>query len=235
TGSRLAALEAELNARDEALKEREETVAGREAALAENEKTLAESTEKVNAHEAELAKKESELKARESELEAGNKKLAEATDSLAKRDSALISRELEAAQKSTELQELEALIKELPAFNPNNSTEAAMILTYKIPAEKRRQLIAMQREAYTRYSSNRVTQALESYTAAFEAEPTANYLAAYWAALSAERLRNRRDDALMWVNRALEINPDYRPAQELKRRLEGSSRNSQQRRRTTSR
>ena len=126
-----------------------------------------------------------------------------------------------------------ALIKELPAFDPNSSTEAAMILTYPIPAAQRRELINMQREAYTRYSSNRVTQALESYTAAYEAAPNANYLAAYWAGLSAERLRNRRDEAVTWADRALEINPEYRPAQDLKRRLEAPARNTQQRRRTT--
>ena len=146
-----------------------------------------------------------------------------------------MSREAESARKSAELTELETLIKELPAFDPNNSTEAAMILTYKIPAAKRRELIAMQREAYTRYSSNRVTQALESYTAAFEAEPTANYLAAYWAGLSAERLKNRKDDALMWANRALEINPNYKPAQDLKRRLEAPARGSNNQRRRSAR
>ena len=136
--------------------------------------------------------------------------------------------------KAAEVAEMETLIKELPAFDPNGSTEAAMILTYKIPAARRRELIAMQREAYSRYSSNRITQALESYSAAYEAEPTANYLAAYWAGLAAERLRNRRDEAIEWADRALAINPDYRPAQELKRRLEGASRNTntQQRRRT---
>ncbi len=69
---------------------------------------------------------------------------------------------------------------------------------------------------------------MESYTAAYEAEPNTNYLAAYWAGLSAERLRNRRDDAAEWADRALAINPEYRPAQELKRRLE--SRNTQRRR-----
>ncbi len=87
----------------------------------------------------------------------------------------------------------------------------------------------MQRTAYQKYSSNRVTQALEDYAKAYEAAPTANYLAAYWAGLSAERLRNRRDDALEWANKALEINPEYKPAQELKRRLE--SRGGNQRRR----
>ena len=119
---------------------------------------------------------------------------------------------------------METLIRELPAFDPNSSTEAAMILTYKLPAERRRELIAMQREAYTRYSSNRITLALESYTAAYEAEPNANYLAAYWAGLCAERLRGRRDEAETWADRALAINPDYRPAQELKRRLEAPAR-----------
>ena len=137
-----------------------------------------------------------------------------------------MKREAESARKAADINELETLIKELPAFDPNSSTEAAMILTYKIPAQKRRELIAMQREAYGRYSANRITQALESYTAAFEAEPTVNYLAAYWAGLAAERLRNRRDEALEWANRALEINPDYRPAQELKRRLESRNRRS---------
>ncbi len=86
----------------------------------------------------------------------------------------------------------------------------------------------MQVEAYTRYSSNRITQALESYTTAYEAAPDANYLAAYWAGRCAERLRNRRDEALTWADRALAINPNYKPAQDLKRSLE--SRNQQRRR-----
>ena len=147
------------------------------------------------------------------------------------REAALVNRENEASKKANEVQEMETLIKELPAFNPNSSTEAAMILTYPLSAQRRRELIAMQRSAYQKYSANRITQAFEDYVAAAEAEPTINYLAAYWAGLSAERLRNRREDALNWANRALEINPDYRPAQELKTRLETPARS--QRRRTT--
>ncbi len=71
-----------------------------------------------------------------------------------------------------------------------------------------------------KYNNGRITQAFEDYVKAFESQPTVHYLAAYWAALSASRLRNRGEDALTWVNKALEINPNYRPAQELKNRLE---------------
>ena len=80
----------------------------------------------------------------------------------------------------------------------------------------------MQRAAYTKYNSKQITNAFGDYVKAVEAAPEANYLAAYWAALCAERLRNRRDDAITWVNKALEINPAYKPAQELKARLERS-------------
>ncbi|MBQ7069198.1 MAG: hypothetical protein IJM82_08545, partial [Synergistaceae bacterium] len=157
-------------------------------------------------------------------LDDKNKKLEENSSSLISREAALVNREAEINRKANEVQEMENLIKELPAFDPNNSTEAAMILTYKIPAQKRRELIAMQRAAYQKYSSNRITQAFEDYVAAAEAEPS-NYLAAYWAGLAAERLRNHRDDALLWANKALEINPDYKPAQDLKNRLENPARN----------
>ena len=88
----------------------------------------------------------------------------------------------------------------------------------------------MQRTAYQKYNAGRVTQALEDYTKAYETAPKANYLAAYWAGLSAERIRNKREEALTWANRALEINPDYKPALELKKRLE--TRNAAPRRRT---
>lgn len=233
TGNRLSALEAELSDKDSALKAREEAVTSREENVKAQEEKLAGESKGVASHEEALSKKEAELTARESELEKKNQKLAEDSAALTSRESALISREAEATRKASEVAEMETLIRELPAFDPNNSTEAAMILTYNIPAERRRDLIAMQRAAYQKYSSNRITQAFEDYVAAAEAEPNANYLAAYWAGLAAERLRNRREDALTWANRALEINPNYRPAQELKRRLESSRpANAQQRRRT---
>lgn len=236
TGNRLRELEAELNEKDSALKAREEAVTAREENAKSQEEKLAERSKEIAARDEELAKKEADLTARESELAQKNQKLAEDSSALTARESAVINREVEANRKANEIAEMETLIRELPAFDPNNSTEAAMILTYNIPASRRRELIAMQRAAYQKYSSNRITQAFEDYAAAAEAEPNTNYLAAYWAGLCAERLRNRRDDALTWANRALEINPNYKPAQELKRRLESSrstnTQSTQQRRRT---
>ncbi|MBQ3449925.1 MAG: hypothetical protein IJG34_08545, partial [Synergistaceae bacterium] len=224
-------LESELSEKDSALKAREEAVTAREANAKSQEEKLSEQSKEIASHEEALSKKEADLTARESALANENKKLAEVSTSLNERESALINREVEANMKANEVAEMETLITELPAFDPDNSTEAAMILTYKLPAARRRELIAMQRAAYQKYSSNRITQAFEDYSAAAEAEPNVNYLAAYWAGLAAERLRNRRDDALTWANKALEINPNYRPAQELKRRLESHS-SSQQRRRS---
>ena len=218
------ALETELNERDSALKTREEEISKREASVTEQEKKISEASEKLNAHESEIAKREKEITAREEALANKNKQLEEATASFTSREAALVNREANATRKAAEVQDMETLIKELPAFNPNTSTEAAMILTYPLPAERRRELIAMQRAAYQKYSAKRITQAFEDYVKAAEAEPNTNYLAAYWAALSAERLRNRHDDALTWVNKALEINTDYKPAQELKQRLEAPAR-----------
>ena len=50
-----------------------------------------------------------------------------------------------------------------------------------------------------------------------------DYLAAYKAGDIARRL-GRRDDAVMWTERALAANPNYEPAQSLKAQLEKSSR-----------
>ena len=194
------------------------------------QKNIADAIKELNDQTAATAKKDSALAAMAADLEAKSKKLADDTSSLTSREAAFVNREKTANTKAAEVAELETLIKELPAFDPNNSTEAAMILTYKLPAQTRRDLIAMQRTAYQKYSANRVTQALEDYTKAFEAAPEANYLAAYWAGLSAERIRNKREEALTWANRALEINPDYKPAQELKRRLEARNAPAQRRR-----
>ena len=43
-------------------------------------------------------------------------------------------------------------------FDPNNSIEAALILTYPISANERRDLIAQQRAAYAKYNAGRITQ-----------------------------------------------------------------------------
>ena len=42
-----------------------------------------------------------------------------------------------------------------------------------------------------------------------------NYLSAYWAGVSAHKLK-KTDEALQWIDKALAINPDYKPAQDFK-------------------
>ena len=164
------------------------------------------------------------MNALKSELDSKNKELASKAEELTKRESDVFNREAEVTKKDADMNDMQELLKSFPAFDPDNSTEAAVIVTYPISAQERKDLIAMQRSAFQKYNSKQITRAFEDYVKAAEAQPGVNYLAAYWAALSASRLNNHRDDALKWLNRALEINPRYKPAQELKKRLEGTRR-----------
>jgi tetratricopeptide (TPR) repeat protein len=46
-------------------------------------------------------------------------------------------------------------------------------------------------------------------------EYSGNYLAAYWAGVAAQKLR-KNDESLEWIERALTINPNYKPATDFK-------------------
>ena len=221
-GNLIHEFEATLKNKESELKSREEKLAALENSANEREKALSEHSQATNEREAEIEKREVELTAREQELADKIKTFEASTNSLKQREAAIVNSEAEALRKSAEAREFEELLKEIPAFDPNNSTEAALILTFPISAAARRDLIAQQRAAYTKYNNGRITQAFEDYVKAAESQPDVNYLSAFWAAQAASRLRNRTDDAMKWLDKALEINPSYRPAQELKRKLEAS-------------
>ena len=104
----------------------------------------------------------------------------------------------------------------------NKATEANVIDVYPISAGDKNILGVMQRNAYQSYRKGRYKQAYEEFVKAAEVQPEVNYLSAYWAGVTAEKLK-RRDDAVSWIDKALSINPDYKPAQDFKTQLEKSS------------
>ncbi|NCC97544.1 MAG: hypothetical protein EOM02_12025, partial [Synergistales bacterium] len=67
------------------------------------------------------------------------------------------------------------------------------------------------RGAYSAYSKKQYKKAFEMFDRAFNLYPEGNYLHAYWAGRTAFNLR-RKSDARSWMDRALEINPNYVPA-----------------------
>jgi tetratricopeptide (TPR) repeat protein len=46
--------------------------------------------------------------------------------------------------------------------------------------------------------------------------PSGNYLDAYWAAVAYHKMK-KRSESQFWLERALDINPDYEPAKKFKR------------------
>lgn len=182
----------------------------RENALAQREADLAE---KTRAAAVQAAERESSFTKREAEL-------AEKTQAL---EAQTASRDAELNARLDALREDEAILRTLPAFAPNDSTEAVLIVSYPIPAAVRKELLALHQSAAGKYRANRLTQAFEDYVKASELQPKVDYLSPYWAAATAERIKNKRGEALAWVNKSLEINPDYKPAQALKKKLEPKS------------
>ncbi|MBQ8693547.1 MAG: hypothetical protein IJ520_10435, partial [Synergistaceae bacterium] len=184
-----------------------------EGALNAKAKELEELEAKLNAHADELGGLEASLNAKSGELDS---KAAE----ISQRDKVLAGKEAEFKVRAERVAARENLLAEIPGFNPDTATESTIIYTFGLSKAERDAVKALHDNGAAKFRNNRITQAYDDFVKAAELQPRVNYLSAYWAAAAAERLRNRRDDAVNWVNKALAINPNYKPAQELKKRLE---------------
>jgi len=104
-------------------------------------------------------------------------------------------------------------------FDPNVSNQAKVIQTYSIDSGQRNLLTVGHNAAYQKYRKGDFKAAYEAFNRLVD-QYSGNYLAAYWAGESASKRGNRyKPDALECYNKALEINPDYVPAQNAKKRL----------------
>ncbi|NLM71128.1 MAG: hypothetical protein GX181_04085 [Synergistaceae bacterium] len=102
----------------------------------------------------------------------------------------------------------------IPGFDHNKSTDSKVIQTYNLDMGKTNLLRIEHTKGINFLKSGRVKAAYELFvgeTGKYEG----HYLAMYWAGVAAHRLR-KNDEALQWMNRALEINPQYEPAAEYK-------------------
>lgn len=105
--------------------------------------------------------------------------------------------------------------KVIPGFDPNQSTDAKVIETLALSVGDRNLLGIMQRNAYNKFKNGRYKDAYAEFCRAADAHPSVNYLSAYWAGVTAHKLK-KADEALQWIDKALAINPDYKPAQDFK-------------------
>jgi len=96
-------------------------------------------------------------------------------------------------------------------FNPNVSEEAKVIETYPITASQAELLIKGHNDAVSRFGRKDYRDAYRRFNRLLD-DYNGNYLAAFWAGRTAERLGNK-ENALRLYNKALEINPNYVPAQ----------------------
>lgn len=93
----------------------------------------------------------------------------------------------------------------------NTSVQAEVIDLYQTDARTKNAIKIAHRGAYSTYSKKQYKKALEMFDRAFNLYPEGNYLHAYWAGRTAFNLK-RKDEAKSWMERALEINPNYSPA-----------------------
>jgi len=96
--------------------------------------------------------------------------------------------------------------------DPNTSSGVEVISTYSISQTDKNTLGIQHRGAWNLYSKKNYKAALDRFAKLADAYPDDNYLSAYWAGMSALKIRGRREEASGWFERALDINPDYQPA-----------------------
>lgn len=99
----------------------------------------------------------------------------------------------------------------------DTSEESNVIDLYPIDANQKNSLKIAHRGGYTNYAKGNFSQAFKMFEHAVNLYP-GNYLDAYWAARAAHKMGNKK---LMneWLDKALAINPNYRPAIDYKARF----------------
>lgn len=92
----------------------------------------------------------------------------------------------------------------------DTSEESNVIDLYPIDANQKNSLKIAHRGGYTNYSKGNFSQAFKMFEHAVNLYP-GNYLDAYWAARAAHKMGNKK---LMneWLDKALAVNPNYKPA-----------------------
>lgn len=122
--------------------------------------------------------------------------------------------------ESSSSQVKNAVLAQQPAPKPvaavdnplvNTSVQSEIIDFYPLDNRTKNNIKIAHRGAYSTYSKKQYKNALEMFDRAFNLYPEGNYLHAYWAGRSAFNLK-RGDEAKAWMDRALEINPNYAPA-----------------------
>lgn len=99
----------------------------------------------------------------------------------------------------------------IEGFDPNTSTDAKVIDTYPLSSTARNTLGIKQRGAYNIYRKGQYKKAFEIFVTLVDEDYHGNYLSAYWAGMSAMKLRSYKE-AAKWFDRAILINPNYKPA-----------------------
>ena len=105
-------------------------------------------------------------------------------------------------------------------FDPNTTTDAKVIDSYPLSSKEKNTLGIQQSVAYNLYTKKKYKDALAAFTKLANDYPEINYLSAYWAGAASLKIKNGNKEALEWFSRALEINPDYKPAATEKAKLE---------------
>ncbi|WP_300524195.1 CsgG/HfaB family protein [Aminiphilus sp.] len=92
----------------------------------------------------------------------------------------------------------------------DTSEESNVIDLYPIDANQKNSLKIAHRGGYTNYAKGNFSQAFKMFEHAVNLYP-GNYLDAYWAARAAHKMGNKK---LMneWLDKALAVNPNYKPA-----------------------
>jgi hypothetical protein len=98
----------------------------------------------------------------------------------------------------------------MPAFDVNQIADARLIQTFPLTQEEMYTLEIQHRGAWNMYSNGRYFEAFGAFCKQ-SLDYSGNYLSAYWAGASALKLSDPQM-AVLWFNRALEINPYYQPA-----------------------
>jgi len=96
----------------------------------------------------------------------------------------------------------------------NRSEGMEVIDSFPIAENLKNQIKLLHRAGYTNYSNRKYDLALLQFAKAYELY-TGNFLDAYWAAKAQLKL-GKREEAALWIDRALKANPNYEPALKLK-------------------
>lgn len=94
------------------------------------------------------------------------------------------------------------------------SDKEEVILTYPLDKKQINNLSILFRGGLGQFRSGKNEPALKIFTQGVQ-EYLGHYLSAYWAGRVTHKM-GKKADSLQWMNRALKINPNYKPAKEFK-------------------